>query len=75
MKLKLQKGQCENCGFKGLLRRVSFVPKSELDVLTAGEPIYSREADICIECAETPTGCVSENSSHKRLPDAEYVVK
>lgn len=67
--------KCQACGFLGFVRSKTMIrPGIEIDPMK-GTSDSAPTLDVCIECFETPTGILSANAAHQRLPEKEYLEK
>lgn len=67
-------GHCNVCSFAGLLLNKAVLPYRSFEAI-ADDPEGPGSLEtlaVCATCFQTPAGCASPNSMHKRLPEAEY---
>jgi len=63
-------GVCQLCRLSGLLRDKYVVGPGNVN---DSGPIP--EIKVCVTCYHAPTGLLSDNQTHQRLPKEEYLVK
>jgi hypothetical protein len=69
VQVPLTKGICQQCGFRGLLRKCPRLPAGTIRSAASFYDLPSR--NICITCFATPLGHPSENQIHRRLATEE----
>lgn len=77
MSLQMFKGRCDVCRMAGLLIRKAVVPEITLADVISDQSEQQRQdglpiVNVCVTCADTPGGCISPNTAHRRLPAEEY---
>jgi len=65
-------GICRNCNFRGVLERKAMATGADMNAVTGETAEALPYIPVCVTCFKTPTGCVSDNLNHKRLPAEEY---
>lgn len=68
-------GTCDACRFAGWLRKKAMLKPGELNAITGDTSDALPILDLCVTCYSTPAGVLSDNATHQRLPDQEYLVK
>jgi hypothetical protein len=69
-------GYCELCGFRAVLTLKDKTMPGELEKMTfdASVTAHIKNMKCCLTCAATPDGVKSDNQTHKRLPESEYLL-
>lgn len=68
-------GQCDQCKMVGILTQKAIVPSQG----AVFDPNAAKREDalpilaVCLTCLNTPSGYVSENQIHEKLPAEEYL--
>ena len=67
---KVKWGVCQNCTLSGFVRKKYVVGPGAVNANTDVP-----EISVCVTCYDAPTGILSDNQTHKRLAEKEYLDK